>query len=173
MFATSIRRSAAYRATTLVEVAYSLSAAVEEGRNLMAESSGRHQGRFAAREWELTRWFNRVASFLDGLSHVLGAMQARSPQGGHTLALADETLALATAVVDDEQQTLARWGLRQWRQGEWEVDNLELDYQLRSRPEELLAALEAFSSGHMAPLLVRWRNRLGHDAAAQPWAIAG
>src|SRR4051812_19446138 len=101
MYATTLRRSTAYRASTMVDVAFLLSAAVEEGRALMEETSSRYQGRFAASEWELTGWFRRVVPFLDGLCLMLETLSDSSPTGGHTRALADEVKALASVVLDD------------------------------------------------------------------------
>ncbi|MNS58904.1 hypothetical protein D3C72_918410 [compost metagenome] len=166
---TMTRRTAGYQATSLVEVAYLLASAIEEGQRLMADPSARCHGRTPAREWELTGWFKRVAFLFDGLCHLLGDLDGRSAAGMHGQALADELQAAVAAMLNDEGQTLEHWGLRRWRDGRWEIDNLELDYQLRARPEALLQALEAFSTDHLGPLVLRWRARVGQAPVVITW----
>ena len=107
-------------------------------------------GRHGSREWELTRWFKRVAVFLDGACHLA------NHQG--------EIETLLTVPLDADGRSMTHWGVRRWRGGPWELDNLELDYQLRHNPSALLAALEAF-----AALL----HTAGLRADPSPWQLVG
>ena len=166
---TMSHRPAGYQAASLVEVAFLLASAIEEGHRLLADPSARLHGRLAAREWEATGWFKRVAALFDGLCHMLGGMNGRSSAGALSQSLADDLNAAVAATLNDEGQTLEHWGLRRWHDGRWEVDNLALDYQLRARPEALLLALEAFSAGHLGPLVLRWRARVGQAPVVITW----
>ena len=103
MSTTLSRRPAGYQATSLVEVAYLLASAIEEGRALLADPSARYQGRLAAREWEMTGWFKRVAVLFDGLCHLLGGVHGRAATGALSQALADDLLAAVTVLALPER----------------------------------------------------------------------
>ena len=161
MLTTTLRRPVQPSAPAgLLEVACLLTLAIEEGRHLMPRAG---HVRVELREWELNGWFRRVAVFFDGFCRVLS---------GHAAIPAHEAETIAATPLNAHGQTLGDWGLRRWRGG-WELDNLELDYQLRARPEALLQALEAFSRELLAPLIARWQALLGQAPAARAWSLAG
>ena len=164
-------RHATFHANSLSDVAYLLAAAIEEGSAQLRDRPAHLFGRYAAREWELTRWFKRTAALLDGLCDVQGILRRQAPGSAYAAKLWRDVEALIELPLNDDGDTLGTWGLRRWREGQWELDNLELDYQLRSRPEALLDALEAFDHQHFAPLLAAWKRRVGQDA--EPWTLAG
>jgi hypothetical protein len=146
-----IQRPIPFRAKTLAELSGMLVAALVEARTLRVGQPSPFAGRHGARDWELTRWFKRVALFMDGACHVAAGRS--------------DVEALLSVSLDADARSLSHWGLRRWRDGQWELDNLELDFQLRARPAELLHALEAFSDLlHASP---------AHAADAMAWDMAG
>jgi hypothetical protein len=172
MILTTVRHTA-FHANSLSDVACLLDVAIEEGATQLRHQPTHLFGRYGARDWELTRWFKRTAALFDGLCDVLGILKRQAPTSALAAKLASDLEALLETPLNDEGDCLGRWGLRRWRNSHWELDNLELDYQLRSQPEALLAALEAFERLHFAPLLAGWKRRVGQDLEPHAWELAG
>ena len=120
------------RPASLSEVAALLAIAVRDARILSIGHATSGPGRHGAGEWEMTCWFECVAGFMGAACRM-----ANTPGGA-----AD----LLDAALDAGGGSLADWGLRRWRDGQWELDNLELDYRLRAQPRALLSALDAFGA---------------------------